>query len=100
MGGLGWGATRRTGLRLQTRAAASAKASRPPFDLATLNRLFSSKIYTEAFRAANLAGRLNTFCRCSASGRYGGVLYPLAPLVEATNKYAVYGLVSLAKPVA
>lgn len=31
----------------------------------------------------------------TASGGYGGLLYPLAPLVEAMNKYTVYGLTAL-----
>ncbi|WP_250476794.1 site-specific integrase [Caballeronia sp. INML1] len=44
------------GVTVTDKGKVSAKASRPPFDLATLNRLFSSKIYTEGFRAANLAG--------------------------------------------
>lgn len=44
------------GVTVTDKSKASAKASRPPFDLATLNRLFSSKIYAEGFRAPQGAG--------------------------------------------
>jgi integrase len=43
-----------TGVRLEVKKR-SAKGVRPPFDLATLNRIFSNRIYTEGYRPA--AGR-------------------------------------------
>jgi integrase len=43
-----------TGVRLEVKKR-SAKGVRPPFDVATLNRIFSNRIYTEGYRPA--AGR-------------------------------------------
>ena len=43
-----------TGVRLEVKKR-SAKGVRPPFDVATLNRIFSNRVYTENYRPA--AGR-------------------------------------------